>query len=68
MYEAVSTVSLVVFSDAKSGRHFFLFDLFYSSTYILSDARCRNSRQQVKLLYISWFETFRDFSACTIEL
>ena len=41
--------------------------LFYSSTYISSDARWRNSRQQVQFLYISWFETSRDCSACTIE-
>ena len=46
----------------------FLFDLFYSSTYISSDAQRRNSREQVQFLYISWFETSRDYSACTIEL
>ena len=35
----------------------FLFGLFYSITYISSDARWRNSRQQVQFFYISWFET-----------
>ena len=27
-----------------------------------------SARQQVQFLYISWFEAFRDCSACTIEL
>ena len=44
------------------------FALFYSSAYISSDVRWHNSRQQVHFLYISWFETSRDCSACIIEL
>ena len=49
----------------KRGFVFFLFCLFYTSTYVSSDARWRNSRQ---FLSISWFETSHDCSACTIKL
>ena len=39
---------------------------FHSSTYILSDAWLRKSRQQVQFLYISLFETSRHCLTCTI--
>ena len=46
----------------------FISCLSFSTLVHTPDTRWRNSRQQVQFLYISWFETSRDCSACTIEL